>query len=1083
MNNVAGTTQVALTLFGGIDQSLAPSDLPQGLSSDNLNCAFQPGSVFTRPPLKRSAVLPGSGQVIYATSFTKPTGQSVTLEFTSDGKIYADGTQIGQTQAGNRAKVISMFDRAFIALSDGDHGADVPLQFDGTNLDRVSQDGPGAAPTFAATAIASDQYPISTITQPAAQSRGYSYFLQSSGVGSTTAGNNVTIYYSDSTGAGPDTDLVNAFNSGFPVYAYVEFVAGASHGATFGPQVVLITGVGEAPPPGQPRSFYYFTFTATSSAYTYYRGSDGAGNVANYQRTLATITTSTAVPELEVNDNISISGTSASPYNSAWTVTQTPNSGTVAITETQLTGGTATYNYSVSTGVAPTAGQPITITGTLNAGGILNVTNATIATCTGGNSGSFTITGFSGPDFPSAVESGAGVTAGTVFTIEPGAKLLGSPTSPIYGNSTGGYLVFAGSQATVAPGTRQGVVFFITRSGYTTAPSPKATFTVPSNTNAISVTNLPIGPSNVIARAVAFTGANGGRFFYLPVAPQLNGVVSGTSTVVNDNVSTSATFYFADESLLAATAIDIPGNNLFRQVVLGPSLAMFPYAGRLFAWGERNKVQGFLNMGFEGGILSGSPNKPLGWTVTGTSTLTAGDYGLAWQSDGTGSLSQSAYQRQSGALILDGGTQYTFRCWVNGSATATLSSASKGFSATASVSGSAVFAQANFSALTPAIIPSDLTLTIHATGTVDELELVYTNNPYLQTARASYIDNPEAFDSVSGIIGPANDPHAVRTLFLRRNVLHMLTDGPDGSLYETQDTASGEPNTWDVGQVAAKCGAISVWGDATFEDWQVWASDTGLRIYDGGSVEKMSGEVQDWWDSFNAHQNLTVVANDPDIRRTYIGGVTGNATQPNSWYVMDYRELNTAGAMSNSTPLKIGFSGKMLTTDLTRKWSPWNLSVVFAGLVNGRMTFCGGTTAPTTYTLLEGNLTGVDDDYGAFQSFYAPYYMLTAEEAEALKLQANRKLFTYLTLNVNGIGKVQVTPLLNAGSHPGTSTRAVNLPSVSTFDLQFPINIAADRVSFKVSSVQVNGQGGFWLSGVTVALADHPYSIVRGWNG
>jgi hypothetical protein len=418
LNNVAGATEVSINVFGGIDQSLAPSDLPQGLSADNLNCAFRPGSVFTRPPLKTASTLSGTAQIVYEFSFTRANGNQVLLQCTADGKIWANGSQIGQTAAGNRFKAISMFGRAYLAISDGDHGADVPLQFDGVNLDRVSQDGPGAAPVFAATEISTDQYPITTITQPTAKSWGYAYFLQSAGVGSSTPGNNCTHYYADqAAGASYDADLVNAVASGFPVYAYVSFTGGP---VTQGPYVVQITSApsSSVQPPGQPHHFFYFTYTVPTTAYTYYAGSGHPGYTSNYQRTLATVQTSVPVPGVLIGNNISVSGTSVAGYNSTWSVAQTPNSGSVTITQTSVTSGVGTYSYSVISGAPPVNGQSITITGTLNGGGELNVTNGVIATSTGGTSGAFTITGFSGSDYASAAESGAGVTAGTVFCID-----------------------------------------------------------------------------------------------------------------------------------------------------------------------------------------------------------------------------------------------------------------------------------------------------------------------------------------------------------------------------------------------------------------------------------------------------------------------------------------------------------------------------------------------------------------------------------------------------------------------------------------------------------------------------------------
>jgi hypothetical protein len=137
--------------------------------------------------------------------------------------------------------------------------------------------------------------------------------------------------------------------------------------------------------------------------------------------------------------------------------------------------------------------------------------------------------------------------------------------------------------------------------------------------------------------------------------------------------------------------------------------------------------------------------------------------------------------------------------------------------------------------------------------------------------------------------------------------------------------------------------------------------------------------------------------------------------------------------------------------------------------------------AANCYTLNEGNLSGFDQDYGPFDSYYAPYYMLTPEEAQQMRLNPNRKLFAFLTLNISGRGKVQITPLVNG--IPGRTTRAVALLETPGFDLQFPLNVTGDRASFKVEAVQVNGQGGFWLSGLTAALKDDPYAVVRGWNG
>src|SRR6185312_11488688 len=75
----------------------------------------------------------------------------------SDGKLYREDvanspgqiTNIASVTPGCKFKLANAFGRAYLAFSDGIVGTDVPRQYDGTNFDRLTQDGPGAAPTCA----------------------------------------------------------------------------------------------------------------------------------------------------------------------------------------------------------------------------------------------------------------------------------------------------------------------------------------------------------------------------------------------------------------------------------------------------------------------------------------------------------------------------------------------------------------------------------------------------------------------------------------------------------------------------------------------------------------------------------------------------------------------------------------------------------------------------------------------------------------------------------------------------------------------------------------------------------------------
>lgn len=329
---------------------------------------------------------------------------------------------------------------AYMAYSDLKEGTSQPMQYNGSWCDRITQVGPGAAPVFTPRQSTSDTFVITQITQPPAAEDPFSdpfyggiYYLQSSGPGSTAPGNVVTVYYGD-TGAGcpQNADLAAAMATGFAVYLYLT-ISGTP--TTFGPETIQVTSIGLASPPGQPRQFYYLTFVVPNSASFYYQGSGHPSYHVAWTRTLATLQAAAPIPGLTVGDQVTISNNVISGYNSTWPISQALDSGEFAITSTSVTGGVATYDYTVQTGVAPAAGELVTITNTTNANGALNVTNATIVTSSGGSTGNFTVNVPVVSDFASTPESGQGTTAGTLFAFDPGFPVLGTGTNPIFGNN------------------------------------------------------------------------------------------------------------------------------------------------------------------------------------------------------------------------------------------------------------------------------------------------------------------------------------------------------------------------------------------------------------------------------------------------------------------------------------------------------------------------------------------------------------------------------------------------------------------------------------------------------------------------
>ena len=124
---------VPLELFGVTVTEIPPADLPEGLSPLTRDVVFLPGTVQSRPGLKKlfnAAVSPATS-VVYQKSYVQPNGLPLTLILTSDGKLWSEdvtnGTisQIGSTTPASvgvlYGQSVSAFGREYIALSDLNH--------------------------------------------------------------------------------------------------------------------------------------------------------------------------------------------------------------------------------------------------------------------------------------------------------------------------------------------------------------------------------------------------------------------------------------------------------------------------------------------------------------------------------------------------------------------------------------------------------------------------------------------------------------------------------------------------------------------------------------------------------------------------------------------------------------------------------------------------------------------------------------------------------------------------------------------------------------------------------------------------
>src|SRR5947207_2332830 len=103
------------------------------------------------------------------------------------------------------------------------------------------------------------------------------------------------------------------------------------------------------------------------------------------------------------------------------------------------------------------------------------------------------------------------------------------------------------------------VVLFKNRNGYITGMTEASVIGINIGTASkqLQVDQVPVGPANTAARVLCFTvsgGSTAGDYFYIPSNDSVTGITI-TSTVINDNVTTSVTLNFTDVYLLASTKV------------------------------------------------------------------------------------------------------------------------------------------------------------------------------------------------------------------------------------------------------------------------------------------------------------------------------------------------------------------------------------------------------------------------------------------------------------------------------------------------------------------------------------------------
>lgn len=1182
--------------------------LPEGTSPDNQEMEFTPGAVYSRRGLAKvfDTPFPSGGPsslvptITYAKSYVDPLGIIRNLYLDSNGSLWVEninaspGTKssLATTTPGTYAKSITAFGREYIAISDGLHGQEIPLQYDGTNLDRVTQDGPGGPPevnnyAYGAVLMAPTGAP-STLTIVECDPQGVgpggtftAIAVYVTAIGDCVPGSTITISGSVSPYNGTWT-VTNVFPEtvgtdgllwigGISLPSGTVFHLGGtvtiSSGVTMsrGANVVTVTTatphnlkIGyQAQITGVPAGIVGGTIASvvinnednpgiatvsTATAHGLVPGSfvslkgivatTTAISAVSRQGKVVTVVTS-AAHNLFQGASITVASVTIGTFNTSTFVAQIVDSVTFTYLQDDAditsTGGTVANNWPIPETPTPR---------------LFEVISAPTAT-------SIQV-GISYSD-------GTWGAGGTVSYAWDGTFfVLAIPDNETfqyqqYGpndstSSTAGTVSLRGQ---ISPGKHQCQVMFLTRQGAITAPSPPLTF-VANGGQYLSVTNIPIGPSNVVARILAFTGGQGAYFFYIPATPQINGQVVGTATQINDNTSTSAILDFSDNTLFAGLGISTPGNNLANQIVLEGALGWGFYGSRLISWGQRNRIQNFLNLGFDGGYYPTDPTIPCGWlTASAGGALANGHFGKAWKISTAGSgnwgiLYQPAFEDAYGAPILTANTRYKIRVWLKLSGAASdvvfdvwLNSPSTAFTAIATVSGPAIstsgaWCEANFDVATPATIPADMQLEIFASAitstvdvTVDELSIIYRDNPYLDTILyGSYVNNPEAFDGLSGKLGSTQDNRKVMDLGIIRNTLYFLTLEPSGRIHQTSDNGVTEPAGWNVAQVAQNCGLISAFAMAKSqaddsstgggEEWFAWMSGSGPRIFSGDHPYEIGEELQPNWtgdpkrgiSGLNWPGQLTAWAlNDPKNKLLLFGVPTLDSlkflglTAPNMVYALSYRKLDTAAQIAGANPVHTNLAGRLNSTDHTRKWTRWNLPINGGAMMYrttasnlstvmlGGNAFYPGVAAGygNVYTLETTKLT--DDDYGQLYPWYVTYFAPTSDQEESMQFGGGRKQLSYLSAFIDAnpylsIGCIlTVTFLCDTALNPWAVTVSRTLPPNAIFDMECAGGGAlGQRIAVKFASSPRMGQtdNAMNLSRVTMWMKPAARMPVRG---
>jgi hypothetical protein len=1096
----AQNKQVSIDLAGGLVTDIPAADLPPGVSPNNQDCDYVPNCVRTRPgtgPSIFAAIAgPPNPSINYLKTFEQPNLTELLLSLDSNGILWQAQTLAGGLMqvnggvgqaivAGARGKSVTLFGREFIGLSDGKFGLDIPRQYDATNFDRVSQVGPGAAPTAADINVA-----LTGLSRTAGVISG------------TTAAPHGLVVGGLVTIGGVNEDAT--FNSTFPVAS-----------------------------------------TPTATTFTAW-GNAGSFVISGITRAAGVVTaTLQSQPSVIVGAQVIVADVNDPSYNGIFTVTAINGnqiSWAQGGADSVSDGGTL---YTEQLAVPVLASSP----GALGVGLFISDIYGGVAPGQTVTLAGFTPSGDNGNYIVAAVGNNSttpGVPVGqleiVLYTSSWVAATVNGTVTVNLPNTSLTQFGLAGPGGNISAGLHQVAVAFITRQGFTTKYSPPSQWVAGGNFLA-QLSAIPTGPSNVVARLLLFTQvinppATTGTFYSLP---QGTTAIAQSVMQINDNTTTTAIVDFSDAALAGGIDATAAATPLASQVELGEVSGFIAYASRLIAWGERNKVQNLVNTTFDGGF---GGNTPLGWAAD--PTYGAGGslesvqvvWGDAYRITGDGvavnkgMITQSVYQDYLMVPILLAATAYSVRVrlLVGGTAKGATTINLEIYSPTAGSLGIFQLTAAQLGAgyqefigplMAPqAQIPTDAVLRYYVGNTpangqyviADNVYLFPTNAPYLSTlARASGVDDQESFDGVNGLLQPSGLAEPIRAAFILTDRSSLLASDhlylvTDNTFWRTQDNG-GQPSTWAFERVSTTVGTQSINGVDVGEDWAAIAHSTGLYLFSfGAEPEKISQEIAPTWNTMQQNLYTLWVKVDMQNKRVLIGAPLGNAALPTKLLMMNYRGLISSSQIIATPPVHFStYSGKMISLGLGRKWSIWNIAANCAwcepvgsplqvpSLGSGPI-FLGNATASGKIYNLSGpsNNNYLDDGNPISSCLYDTSFLPSPEQKEQYEMLGTECLLSYLRANIEGAGNLQFTffgpGYVNSTAAPGPGAPAIPLSSPAKQDVETFVNFIGERMNVRIQAQNTTaltqaGQGP-WFSAqrLEMWLQPNPTFAIRGFN-